>query len=376
MTLQWRWGRMLRLVGLVALALVAGLAGFVQIQQHILRWRAERLLADMRELQSHKGTWADAQKIMTRWGAWGSFEGSCTAKQCEYYVIIIDSLSEYIGEHAVRYPIFTLPSWLGRALDERGGLVEVTLSIKNSVVTESSFQLDLGELIATANAVNEFDPYVARSQRLLHPEYWIGKNGGCTGCTKFETGYTPLAGRDKIRELTDFNLSCITRWSPCTMEEDVLPTAWKQYQEELASDKNRMDAFDYCSVPLEFYGSQDYSIAVVEVLSRKGPLASGGNRDWSAGLRIVRTMKGEIPWPQNKPLTASEAGQEEEIHGWGFTDMIAGKRYIIFGSFEEDQIGKKALVLDNCGVVPYNEQNLAAIQRGIDASLARHLPDR
>jgi hypothetical protein len=33
-------------------------------------------------------------------------------------------------------------------------------------------------------------------------------------------------------------------------------------------------------------------------------------------------------------------------------------------------------LLDNCGVVPYNEQNLSAIQRGIDASLARHIPEK
>jgi hypothetical protein len=56
-------------------------------------------------------------------------------------------------------------------------------------------------------------------------------------------------------------------------------------------------------------------------------------------------------------------------------DMLAGKRYIMFGELQEYQ-SKKILVLDNCGVVPYTEQNLAAIQRGIDASLARHISDR
>jgi hypothetical protein len=94
---------MLRVTSVVVLALVAGLAIFVQIQQHILRWRAERLLADMRELQSHKSTWADAQKIMTRWGAWGSYEGSCTGKHCEYRVVIVDTLSTLIWGRVDRY---------------------------------------------------------------------------------------------------------------------------------------------------------------------------------------------------------------------------------------------------------------------------------
>jgi hypothetical protein len=56
--------------------------------------------------------------------------------------------------------------------------------------------------------------------------------------------------------------------------------------------------------------------------------------------------------------------------------MVAGKRYILFGEFQIDQSGKQILVLDNCGVVPYNEQNLSAIQRGIDAYLARKIPER
>jgi hypothetical protein len=35
--------------------LVAGLAAFVQAQRHILRWRTERLLAEIREIQMSFG---------------------------------------------------------------------------------------------------------------------------------------------------------------------------------------------------------------------------------------------------------------------------------------------------------------------------------
>ncbi|MGD0548350.1 MAG: hypothetical protein ABR991_11060 [Terracidiphilus sp.] len=138
---------------------------------------------------------------------------------------------------------------------------------------------------------------------------------------------------------------------------------------------DQWDAIGECKVPLKFYGSEGYSIAVADVISRQGPMASSGSTDWSARLRIIQNLKGELPWPQNKILTASESYQGEEIHGWGSMDMLAGKRYIIFGEFQEYQ-AKKVLVLDNCGVVPFNEQNLAAIQRGIDAALARHLPEK
>ena len=149
---------MLCFAGVVVLALVAGLAVFVQIQQRILRWRAERLLADIRELQSHKSTWADAQKIMTRWGAWGSYEGSCTAEKCEYRIIIVDTLSTLIWENVARYPFLRLLYQPSIFLGEKGAGIVATLDVKSGIVQKSSYRLDFGEIFAEARAVNEFEP--------------------------------------------------------------------------------------------------------------------------------------------------------------------------------------------------------------------------
>src|ERR1035437_3885420 len=102
MTSRLRWGRILRITDVVVLALVASSAVFVQVQQHILRWRAERLLADIREIQMGKSTWADAQRLMTRWGEWGAYEGSCTAERCDYQIVLQDSFRSF--------PTFFIPS--------------------------------------------------------------------------------------------------------------------------------------------------------------------------------------------------------------------------------------------------------------------------
>jgi hypothetical protein len=63
-----RWIHALRVTALGTLALIAGLAVIVQAQQRLLRWRAERLLADIREIQMGKSTWVDAQRLMYEWG--------------------------------------------------------------------------------------------------------------------------------------------------------------------------------------------------------------------------------------------------------------------------------------------------------------------
>src|SRR5438309_1434163 len=102
----------------VFLLLVAFLA--VQIQQRTLRWRAERLSADMHTIRLYQSTWADAQRLMYRWGAWGHYDGSCTAADCKYEIRIasIATSVPYVPFHAwlywlLRHDRLNLYSWFG-----------------------------------------------------------------------------------------------------------------------------------------------------------------------------------------------------------------------------------------------------------------------
>src|SRR6185369_5315466 len=82
-----KWAvRIVLFTGGVALSLVLLAFLAVQIQQRMLRWRAERLLADMHQIRLYQSTWADAQRLMHRWGAWGHYDGSCTAASCTYKI--------------------------------------------------------------------------------------------------------------------------------------------------------------------------------------------------------------------------------------------------------------------------------------------------
>jgi hypothetical protein len=291
---------------------------------------------------------------------------------------LVDSLDSLIQGHVERYPNLRLLIWPSQLIGEKYAFVEVSLRVEGGVVEESRFRMNFaGQDEGMARAVNGFAiSDDSRAERLQHPEYYAETHPWCKGCIRFETGFTPLAGREKIRELTDFNFSCITRWSPCTTEAEVMPSAWKLYQEELPGDEALWRALRECRAPLEPIGRENWTIVIADVLSRRGSIQTGDNKGPSASLRIVRSLKGRLPWPEDKTLTASEGDSGEEIFWTGTPDMQAGKRYILFGRIADGSIGENIFWLDDCGVVSYNEPNLSAIQRGIDASLARGIPDR
>jgi hypothetical protein len=94
--------RVVRFAGGVVISLVLLTFLAVQIQQRTLRWRAERLSADMHQLYLYQSTWADAQRLMNRWGAWGYYDGSCTAASCKYEITMGSEgfSSPHISRHA------------------------------------------------------------------------------------------------------------------------------------------------------------------------------------------------------------------------------------------------------------------------------------
>jgi hypothetical protein len=113
-----KWAvRLVLFAGGVVLSLVLLTFLAVQFQQRMLRWRAERLLADMHQIRLYQSTWADAQRLMTRWGAWGHYDGSCTAESCKYE-IEMDSIANLVQRHAwlswlLRRDRLNLYQWFG-----------------------------------------------------------------------------------------------------------------------------------------------------------------------------------------------------------------------------------------------------------------------
>jgi len=220
-----RLRRILWVVIVFALVSVAIFAAFIQIQQRILRRRAEHLLADIRGIELRKSTWPDAQKIFTRWGAWGHYEGDCTERSCTYEI----ELTAF---------------WFPGPYEMLGGRwtrINASLSVVDGVIWGKAFSVEL-EVPPGKGADHSYDDQryalIGRSEsvagfwpgapNVMHPNYLIGKPSGCEGCMAVWVRFTPYADPADVQRLMDFDLSCLTRRPACRDEGDIMPTAWKE----------------------------------------------------------------------------------------------------------------------------------------------------
>jgi hypothetical protein len=78
------------LVGLSALLLVVLVAS--QVAQHILRYRAERLLAEIQSIELRETPWGTARQRLQHWGSAEKLDDHCTSQKCSLAVTLNDPL--------------------------------------------------------------------------------------------------------------------------------------------------------------------------------------------------------------------------------------------------------------------------------------------
>jgi len=380
MRIHLPWRRILWLIIAVVLLATLSAAIYIRVQQNTFRTRVERLLTDIRNLQLHQGTITDAQRLARAWEKSDGGESRCNAQTCRYDISIDDHV--WFPRNAIGRVVASLYLAAGWHAGAAGASIEP----RNETIERTEFRLMLTVppyvskidregygLFGHAEQQAEFGSFQFWPQRMLHPDYFVGKPGGCEGCIKLMTFSLPRAQPAKIAELTDFDLSCITRWFPCTTEADIMPSAWKQYHAELAQDDALTKAWDACSFPLELLGREIADIAVADVISREAASAEGS--DFKARLRITRILKGQSEWPLNEVVTSRVFDRGPVLSGSNSNDMAPGRHYIVLGSFASDPSGQKVLALDGCGLIPYTDQNLSAVRRGLEAAINSAVPE-
>jgi hypothetical protein len=391
-----RWGRWIRIAAIAILAPIICLIAVVRIQQYVLRWRAERLLADIRQIQMGKSTWADAQKLMQRWGKWNvSWDGpECNARSCNY-AISLDDIS-----HALhRFPLIDggnwgsklrWPRWMNRPYRWAGGrfaVVRAEFAVRNGIIWSKSFAIMLtpfpetyderGELNAVTNssvmaqAVCETQCSHGRflSNEVIfsidNPEMSLLIEDDRKGHGA-EVQFTPFADVNTVNALLDFNLGCLTRWHACRTVAELVPSAASLYNSGLRKMNEGEDEDALQGLPLWIAARDAEYVAVAEALhtsSRNPP----NEHSTITSFRIKKLLKGDSDMPGRSFYMITTVGSEETcpVSSADARGFHTGEEVLLAFSGRINEESTSETELSPCVVAPMTNQNLADVQRGI-----------
>ena len=423
-----KWAvRITHLAGGLFLSLVLLTFLAVQTQQRMLRWRAERLLADMHQIRLYQSTWADAQRLMHRWGAWGYYEGSCTAASCTYQ-IEFRSLISY-NRHVppawlvwlLKHDRLNLYEWFGG----RGSVFSASFTVHGGTIWRESTWIGVSvprrrmKRVTNADTILTSDDFewtlsvgagsYQRLHRTLqnwflftgmggdeslagHPYYKVGRPDGCKVlCQIVKVYYSTRTPPAEIERLTSYDFSCFTRFHPCARIVDLLPAAeeWHLYDKEyesgptvpvpkpLPSSGPPAPLPTPCGNIAVWAQARDARyVLAVDVLSTK---IAKVHEDYAefyrevAKVRVVSSLKEPAPWLPGAIVStehpywlndASPAGEDKYL--------VPGRRYIVFAIGNDDRtqlVTKDSLVrFERCGV----REDTPEVRRELEKGFAQN----
>ena len=224
-----------------------------EIRQRILVHQAASLLSDVHALRLHQSDWNDAQRLRARWGRWGHYDGACTPEDC-LYVVTLPGLTFPISGNVAEWPSRTTDYLAAFRLLPRqwnGGLrmMQAMFLVQNGVIVRSGVSIDMSqspfakgaqpvccgdELILSVRSEASLETAESwhEEERSRHPDYTTWRPGGCSFCLMGRVSYADTMPAKEAAMLSDFQLSCATRWSSCLTLEELDPAAhaWHLYE--------------------------------------------------------------------------------------------------------------------------------------------------
>ena len=367
----------LRRTTYAALAILLILFATIQFNQHLLRHRAEALHADILSLQLHPGTFADLQRLQTKWGAYGSYQGECTPHHCNY-VIVLDNVGlDFLIRHNAIPPL-PLQEVLSRTgVRYINAAAEVRVHDNRMWGADYSLQSEvvpdlLGDQQSyyTLVAALHFGPRLHDGNSFSAPDltrgYNIGRPGGCTGCISGWVDLTTNAAPSDIRRLNDIDLSCITTWHQCQTESEIMPTAWKEWDQAKPPDEARFRDSHNCS-PVKQLAQQSENIALATVLqSTSVQRSETPSLEQLAVVKIDKLLKSDgSTQAESQWKIGRERGDLEDYPL--VTSIFArggiGKQVLLM--YEHQSSYTKFLAVNSCFVFATTPDVLAAVLQGI-----------
>jgi hypothetical protein len=371
-----------------------------QIEQRLFRHRAELLLAEIQSLELRKTPWHEAKTQLQRWRETSEFSGICNEQKCSLKITLDELVLAYASKTnlfirlddyfrwrlKLSYdvgPFVRLEFVLLRAYMRMGGRparVVATVGMRDGIVWNKGFSVFIETyaqevsgffgttpggytLIAEVRSAPRFDYFGTdwiNAQLRLHPDYMIGRPGGCTTCVEGWAKFTPYADLDTTHRLLQMDLSCLTRWHPCLTQMDIMPAAWALYLE----DQPRLDALrDHlaCSPSIiELLGRDSTNVVTGEILGYRDWADNKSHRFVGTRIRVLERLKGVLDWK------VGETRELTNLSGIGgdTTRLRPGTQLIFFGG----RSPSSEMRIDPgyaCPVMSVSETNLSLVRRGI-----------
>jgi len=235
-----KWSRRCFL-GLLFLIVVAW--AVAEGSQWLLRYQGERLLADVRAIQIGRSSESDAKAALRKWGRWGRTSSGCDGYKCYSFVVIgnvydLALRGDFEGDRR---------HLLAKALDGLGlrpESVGANITTVRGIVTSKAFADDVGLPMR--------DWFLRGSAYVPDLSIWSGESSELSSRDKRYAGTThpfraahfakgpyglrvtfaPEEDGAEQAALMNFQFECMTRFTPCRSEGDILPEGWRLMQEE------------------------------------------------------------------------------------------------------------------------------------------------
>ncbi len=406
----------LRTLAALALFCIAATT-LVTAQQYLLRWRCQRLLADLQSIRLHQTTWAEAQILMHRWGQWGHYDGTCTSTSCEYRITLSDPGIPYSklkeGTLAAAFFRNKLFGSFYELAGFRAGSFEIAFIVQDGTIwrTRSHYVVevppdhfwpqfeDQGSFLQltarSRDALRGYSPHQRKDWTLWpsnsiedHPYYLVGRPDGCESCLSGEVNFDVQAPPGVVQQLTNYQFDCLTRRHPCRILEDMLPLAseWHLYAPPSGTpDPNPKPATPQpCREPLWAVGRDAASVLVVDALTTQHHSDAFEEFD-VATAKLAGALKNPVPWSAGtkvtlRPYLSSKDSwpANSDIH------LFPGQRYLavidapLVEKQDKSQTSKPiptSIDLDQCGLFPDNPQNRSELQRGFALNDLLRVPE-
>ena len=170
----------------------------------------------------------------------------------------------------------------------------------------------------------------------------------------FITEFTAATKRGDLNWLMSFDLSCMTRWRPCTVPRELMPAAWSRY----AVERENTLRLQRCTYSPEDLARASEEVAVVEVRS----IERGLDGELYPSVLPVSKLKGADAWPREQPrLLIAGRYPDQPLP----KPPLGSQLIVLYANASGNAERGYFVPAHDCGVIAATDENLRHIQAGL-----------